>query len=93
MATRAKVGDAGYEELTDEQKVTARNLRADGHSIREIGQLMGNGKPAFRQTVYGPWECSRRSRHSAEAQTQRTAQLRNGRSRQRPRPRHRVAPS
>ena len=52
MATRAKVGDAGHEELTDEQKVTARKLRADGHSIREIGQLLGNGKPVSRQTVY-----------------------------------------
>jgi Fe2+ or Zn2+ uptake regulation protein len=32
--------------------VTARKLRADGHSIREIGQLLGNGKPVSRQTVY-----------------------------------------
>jgi DNA invertase Pin-like site-specific DNA recombinase len=38
--------------LTEEQKVTARKLRADGHSIRDIGQLLGNGKPVSRQTVY-----------------------------------------
>ena len=45
------MGDAGHEELTDEQEVTTRKLRADAHSIREIGQLLGNGKPVSRQTV------------------------------------------
>jgi len=38
--------------LTDDQKATARKLRADGHSIKEIGLLLGNGKPVSRQTVY-----------------------------------------
>jgi hypothetical protein len=58
MATRAKVGDGGHEELTDEQKVTARKLRADGHSIREIGQFLATASrsPARRST--GPWDCS-----------------------------------
>jgi len=35
-----------------EQVATARKLRADGYSIREIGVLLGNGKPVSRQTVY-----------------------------------------
>jgi Fe2+ or Zn2+ uptake regulation protein len=30
----------------------ARDLRAAGLSVREIGQLLGNGKPVSRQTVY-----------------------------------------
>jgi hypothetical protein len=38
--------------LTEGQKATARKLRADGHSIRAIGQLLSNGKPVSRQTVY-----------------------------------------
>jgi DNA invertase Pin-like site-specific DNA recombinase len=38
--------------LTPDQEATARKLRADGHSIKEIGQLLGNGKPVSRQTVY-----------------------------------------
>jgi DNA invertase Pin-like site-specific DNA recombinase len=38
--------------LTDDQKVMAKRLRADGHSISEIGQLLGNGKPLGKTTVY-----------------------------------------
>lgn len=38
--------------LTDDQVATARKLRADGHSVKEIGQLLGNGKPVSRQTIY-----------------------------------------
>ena len=52
-ATTARGRNGGRKHrLTEEQKVTARKLRADGHSIREIGQLLGNGKPVSRQTVY-----------------------------------------
>ena len=28
------------------------DLRAAGRPVREIGQLLGNGKPVSRQTVY-----------------------------------------
>ena len=28
------------------------DLRAAGRSVKEIGQLLGNGKPVSRQTVY-----------------------------------------
>ena len=53
LATTARGRNGGRKHrLTEEQKVTARKLRADGHSIREIGQLLGNGKPVSRQTVY-----------------------------------------
>jgi DNA invertase Pin-like site-specific DNA recombinase len=38
--------------LTDAQKVMARRLRDDGHSIKEIGVLLGNGTPVSRQTIY-----------------------------------------
>jgi DNA invertase Pin-like site-specific DNA recombinase len=38
--------------LTAEQQAQAARLRADGHSIRDIGVLLGNGKPVSRQTVY-----------------------------------------
>ena len=38
--------------LTDEQREMAKRLRADGHSVRAIGTLLGNGKPVSRQTVY-----------------------------------------
>jgi DNA invertase Pin-like site-specific DNA recombinase len=38
--------------LTPEQQETARKLRADGYSIREIGAMLGNGNPVSRQTVY-----------------------------------------
>ena len=30
----------------------ARGLALAGRSVREIGQLLGNGKPVSRQTVY-----------------------------------------
>jgi hypothetical protein len=48
----AAVGIAGRLRSVPRTKATARKLRADGHSIREIGQLLGNGKPVSRQTVY-----------------------------------------
>ena len=52
-ATTARGRNGGRKRrLTEEQKATARKLRADGHSIRAIGQLLGNGKPVSRQTVY-----------------------------------------
>jgi DNA invertase Pin-like site-specific DNA recombinase len=52
-ATTARGRNGGRKRrLTEDQKVTARKLRADGHSIREIGQLLGNGKPVSRQTIY-----------------------------------------
>jgi DNA invertase Pin-like site-specific DNA recombinase len=52
-ATTARGRNGGRKQrLTEEQKVTARKLRADGHSVREIGQLLGDGKPVSRQTVY-----------------------------------------
>jgi DNA invertase Pin-like site-specific DNA recombinase len=48
-ATTARGRNGGRKaRLTEDQKVTARKLRADGHSIREIGQLLGNGKPVSR---------------------------------------------
>src|SRR5258707_838451 len=52
-ATRARGRSGGRKaRLSVEQVATARKLRADGHSIREIGVLLGNGKPVSRQTVY-----------------------------------------
>ena len=52
-ATTARGRNGGRKRrLTEDQKATARKLRADGHSIRAIGQLLGNGKPVSRQTVY-----------------------------------------
>jgi hypothetical protein len=30
----------------------AQRLRSQGHSVREIGQLLGNGKPAGRTVIY-----------------------------------------
>jgi DNA invertase Pin-like site-specific DNA recombinase len=38
--------------LTPEQEAQAARLRADGHSVKEIGILLGDGKPVSRQTVY-----------------------------------------
>jgi DNA invertase Pin-like site-specific DNA recombinase len=38
--------------LSPDQEATARKLRADGYSIKEIGIMLGNGKPVSRQTVY-----------------------------------------
>ena len=52
-ATRARGRSGGRKHrLTPEQAAIARKLRADGHSIREIGLLLGNGNPVSRQTVY-----------------------------------------
>jgi DNA invertase Pin-like site-specific DNA recombinase len=52
-ATTARGRNGGRKHrLTGEQKATARKLRDDGHSVREIGKLLGNGKPVSRQTVY-----------------------------------------
>jgi hypothetical protein len=38
--------------LTPRQVQAAKDLRAAGRSVKEIGQLLGNGKPVSRQTVY-----------------------------------------
>ena len=52
-ATTARGRNGGRKHrLTSEQVATATKLRADGHSVKEIGQLLGNGKPVSRQTVY-----------------------------------------
>ena len=52
-ATPARGRNGGRKHrLTADQVAMARRLRADGHSVREIGQLLGNGKPVSRQTIY-----------------------------------------
>lgn len=52
-ATTARGHNGGRKpRLTPEQAAIARKLRADGHSVKEIGELLGNGKPVSRQTVY-----------------------------------------
>lgn len=52
-ATKARGRQGGRKHrLTPEQQATARKLRADGHTIRDIGVMLGNGKPVSRQTVY-----------------------------------------
>jgi DNA invertase Pin-like site-specific DNA recombinase len=52
-ATTARGRNGGRKHrLTPEQVQAARDLRAAGRSVREIGQLLGNGKPVSRQTVY-----------------------------------------
>jgi hypothetical protein len=38
--------------LDDGKAKVARKLREDGQSIREIGEMLGKGKPVRRQTVY-----------------------------------------
>jgi DNA invertase Pin-like site-specific DNA recombinase len=38
--------------LTPEQVQAAKDLHAVGRSVNEIGQLLGNGKPVSRQTIY-----------------------------------------
>ena len=38
--------------LTPGQVQAAKDLRAAGRSVKEIGQLLGNGNPVSRQTVY-----------------------------------------
>lgn len=52
-ATTARGRNGGRKRrLTPGQVQAARDLRAAGRSVREIGQLLGNGKPVSRQTVY-----------------------------------------
>ena len=52
-STKARGREGGRKHrLTPEQQAQAVRLRANGHSIREIGVLLGNGKPVSRQTVY-----------------------------------------
>jgi DNA invertase Pin-like site-specific DNA recombinase len=52
-ASRARGRNGGRKHrLTPEQVQAARDLRAPGRSVKEIGQLLGNGKPVSRQTVY-----------------------------------------
>ena len=52
-ATTARGRNGGRKRrLTPGQVQAARDLRAAGRPVREIGQLLGNGKPVSRQTVY-----------------------------------------
>ena len=52
-ATTARGRNGGRKHrLTPDQVATARKLRADGYSIKDIGVMLGNGKPVSRQTVY-----------------------------------------
>jgi DNA invertase Pin-like site-specific DNA recombinase len=52
-ATTARGCNGGRKHrLTPEQVQAAKDLRKAGRSVREIGQLLGNGKPVSRQTVY-----------------------------------------
>ena len=52
-ATTARGRNGGRKRrLTPEQVQAAKDLRAAGRSVKEIGQLLGNGKPVSRQTVY-----------------------------------------
>jgi hypothetical protein len=52
-ATTARGRNGGRKHrLTPGQVQAARDLRAAGRSVKEIGQLLGNGKPVSRQTVY-----------------------------------------
>ncbi len=52
-ATKARGRNGGRKHrLTPDQMATAKRLRADGYSIREIGVLLGGGRPVSRQTVY-----------------------------------------
>ncbi len=52
-ATTARGRNGGRKHrLTPGQVQAARDLRAAGRSVREIGQLLGNGKPVSRQTIY-----------------------------------------
>ena len=52
-ATTARGRNGGRKHrLTPEQVQAARDLRAAGRSVKEIGQLLGNGNPVSRQTVY-----------------------------------------
>jgi len=52
-ATTARGRNGGRKpRLTPGQVQAARDLRAAGRSVKEIGQLLGGGKPVSRQTVY-----------------------------------------
>jgi DNA invertase Pin-like site-specific DNA recombinase len=52
-ATTARGRNGGRKRrLTPGQVQAARDLRAAGRSVGEIGQLLGNGKPVSRQTVF-----------------------------------------
>ena len=52
-ATTARGRNGGRKHrLTPGQVQAAKDLRAAGRSVKEIGQLLGNGKPVSRQTVY-----------------------------------------
>jgi DNA invertase Pin-like site-specific DNA recombinase len=52
-ATTARGRNGGRKHrLTSEQVQAAKDLRAAGRSVKEIGQLLGNGNPVSRQTVY-----------------------------------------
>ena len=52
-ATTARGRSGGRKHrLADDQVTMARKLRADGYSVKEIGVMLGNGKPVSRQTVY-----------------------------------------
>jgi DNA invertase Pin-like site-specific DNA recombinase len=52
-ATKARGRQGGRKHRLDQHQVElAHKLRADGHSIRDIGVMLGNGKPVSRQTVY-----------------------------------------
>jgi DNA invertase Pin-like site-specific DNA recombinase len=51
--TKARGREGGRKHrLSPQQQDLGRKLRAEGHSVREIGVLLGNGKPVSRQTVY-----------------------------------------
>ena len=51
-ATTARGRNGGRKHrLTDDQVATARKLRADGHSIKEIGHCSATASPS-RQTIY-----------------------------------------
>ena len=52
-ATTARGRNGGRKRrLTPAQVQAAKDLRSAGRSVKEIGQLLGNGKPVSRQTIY-----------------------------------------
>jgi DNA invertase Pin-like site-specific DNA recombinase len=52
-ATTARGRNGGRKHrLTPEQMQAAKDRRAARRSVREIGLLLGNGKPVSRQMVY-----------------------------------------
>jgi DNA invertase Pin-like site-specific DNA recombinase len=67
-ATTARGRNGGRKHrLSDAQVARARKLRANGHSVKEIGQLLGNGKPVSRQTVYRTLGMMQLSEHDERA--------------------------